>query len=152
MTSKRNQVWLPLIATLPESPIEIFFNHLRSHYLQQHPSLIVDECLHRAAIVRAYQISLEWGHCFQDDCVNRIVRRICPLPAEYSENGNGIESIIGGVRNPISALNFLLASPSHADHLLGRTPFFKEQTRVGIAFLDDASKPYHYYYVILISK
>lgn len=155
-SESRNSIFLPIISRPaeppPEPPERIAFAHLCSVKGQQHPSLIWDPCLELAAKIRVEQISIEWGHCFQGNCANRIVRAICPVPTDYPENGNSIESIIGGVKNPISALTALLGSNSHADHLLGRNEFFRSQNRVGIAFLDRVGSPYTFYYVFLISK
>lgn len=152
MTDNRGNVWLPIVATPPKDLAREFFNELASHPNQEHPSLIWDSCLVIAAHARAQQVAITFDHCFVGSCANRIIRIYCSLPAEYPENGNSVESLVGGVEDHSVALRALLRSEKHANHLLGRTPFFKEQNRVGIAFLHEPKGKYQYYYVILISK
>lgn len=152
MVGKRGNIWLPIIATPPLDLAQSFFDELASHPEQQHPSLILDSCLTAAAQLRASQVAIEFDHCFMGYCANKIVRTLCPLPQEYPDEGNSIESLVGGVENSSVALRALLRSEKHANHLLGRTPFFKEQNRVGISFLHEPQSKYQYYYVILISK
>lgn len=151
-----NKIFIPFVAVTPppvvKSKARIAFEELCIAEGQQRPSLVWDDCLALAAGIRADNISIEWGHCFRGNCANRIVRAVCPLPSDYPENGNSVESIIGGVDDPLKALKFLLASPSHADHLLGRTDFFRVQNRAGVAFLQREGSPYTFYYVFLISK
>lgn len=153
MTGNRNQIWLPIINTAPPvDPARQFFTELASHPEQRHPSLIWDSCLVIAALARAHQVAITFDHCFAGACANRTVRLYCPLPAEYPENGNSIESLVGGAKDALVALRALLSSEKHANHLLGRTPFFREQNRVGICFLHQPGSTYEFYYVILISK
>jgi len=122
------------------------------HPEQKRKSLVWDDCLAKAAEVRAEQVSDTFSHCFKGDCANRIVRRVCRLPTEYSENGNSIESLVAGTPDTKIAFEALLRSSSHADHLLGRNSFFIQQTRIGIAYLDKLGSTYRFYFVILISK
>lgn len=143
-------VYLPIVKGLALNLA--YFQMLKQHPEQQRKAMAWDDCLVTAAGVRATQAAKEWSHCFQGDCTNRVVRRYCSLPPEYPENGNSIESLVGGVENPESALNALLRSPRHADHLLGRTEFFRQQTRCGIAFHLAEDSQYRFYYVILISR
>lgn len=146
----RSSVWLPIIST--PSYEQVAFSALASANGQQHPVLLWDKCLAQAAAIRADQVSVEWGHKFQGKWVNGIVRTVCPLPQEYSDDVNSVESLIAGIRDPVKALNILLGSKSHADHLLGRNNFFREQSRVGISFLERVGSEYTFYYVFLISK
>lgn len=144
-------VWFPIIKDI-DNLADRFFLALKAHPDQQHPELHWNFCLAEAAMLRAYQVSHDFAHCYKGNCTNRIVRASCPLPRGYPENGNSIESLVGGEQDPVKALGFLLNSPKHADHLLGRTPFFKRQSRVGIAYVQSVSAKYQFYYVILISE
>lgn len=146
-----NNVFLPLVMGSGRQEHE-FFKLLKSNSQQRRSKLEWEGCLTEAARLRVLQASREFSHCFQGDCVNRIVRKMCYLPAEYSENGNSIESLVGGVEDPVKALGFLLDSPAHADHLLGRNSFFLEQSRAGVGFARVEESKYRFYYCVLISK
>lgn len=98
------------------------------------------------------QAGLEWGHCFQGNCVNRIVRRTCPIPLRYPENGNTIECLVGGAEDPVVAFNALRNSPSHMNSLFGLTDLFLAQTYVGIGFREVTGSSHRFYYSILISE
>lgn len=148
----RHRVWLPIIQTPPLPKDRVAFNHLCVVPGQQHPSLIWDECLARAAQVRADNVSVEWDHKFRGKWVNEIVRSICYIASEYGNKANSIESLVAGIEDPVKALEALLRSSHHADHLLGRNDFFRVQNRVGIAFLNRTGSQYTFYYVFLISK
>jgi len=156
MTS-RNSIYLPIAAgpppvPAPPAPEKVFLWELCVAPGQQRSYMVWDECLALAAELRCEQTSVKFDHCYLGDCVNRTVGRYCRLPAEYPENGNSIESLVAGVRDPIKALEFLLSSPAHADHLLGRNDFFRSQFRCGIGFMEIPGTEYTFYYVILISK
>lgn len=145
------KIWLPIVKGI-DNLADRFLQALKLHQDQERKILIWDHCLAEAAMYRAYQITKYFSHCYKGNCTNRIVRSYCPLPPEYPDNGNSIESLIGGVEDPVLALGFLLNSPKHADHLLGRNPFFRQQSRIGIAYVQDVTAKYQFYYVILISK
>lgn len=147
----RNSIYLPLAFT-PSNKAKEFLEYLASHPEQKRKSLIWDECLAKAAGIRAEQISNTFSHCFEGDCVNRIVGRVCRLPLEYAENGNSIESLVAGTPDTKIAFEALLRSSGHTDHLLGRNNFFVEQTRIGIAYLEKVGSAYRFYFAILISK
>lgn len=143
-------VWLPIIKVSRPNG-ETFYNLLKVHPEQQRPVMNWDACLASAALLRATQASKVFNHCFEGNCANRIVKIICPLPSHYPENGNSIESLIGGVEDPDKALFHLLQGKKHADHLLGRNDGFRAQSRVGIGFVQVIDSPYQYYYSVLIS-
>lgn len=149
---KRSKIWLPIIANSPPNPADLFLDALITHPKQERLILAQDICLKQMAQGRSLQIAEEFAHCFQGDCVNRLVRRVCILPKEYAENGNSIESIVGGAKYWYHALEALLRSTKHADHLLGRNDFFRQQKRIGVAYHYAPGTTYEHYYVILISK
>lgn len=147
----RSNIYLP-IAFTSNNKAEEFLEYIVNHPQQKRKLLAWDDCLAKAATVRSEQVSTIFSHCFKDDCVNRVVRRICKLPTEYPENGNSIESLVAGTPNTKIAFEALLRSSGHTDHLLGRNSFFAEQTRIGIAYLEKVDSTYRFYFVILISK
>lgn len=147
----RVNIYLP-IAFTPNNRVEKFLEYLTGHPDQKRKLMVWDDCLAKAASIRAEQVAITFSHCFQGDCANRIVRRGCTLPLQYAENGNSIESLVAGTGDPQISFNALLRSSGHTDHLLGRNSFFVEQTRVGIAYLEKIGSPYRFYFVILISK
>ena len=147
----RNSIYLPLVFT-PNNKAREFLEFVVGHPEQKRKLLVWDDCLAKAAAVRAEQTSDTFSHCFGGDCANRIVRRVCKLPLEYAENGNSIESLVAGTPDTKIAFEALLRSSGHTDHLLGRNSFFVEQTRIGIAYLEKVGSAYRFYFAILISK
>lgn len=146
----RSTIYLPIVHTNPTPPAQILFKALKIHVLQLHEAMIWDDCLAAAAVGRAVQVSYEWAHSYKGLWVNQFVRSRCTIPKTYPDSGNSVESLVGGVQDPIAALGFLLNSPKHADHLLGNG-WFNSQSRIGIAYLQRVGSPYQYYYCILIS-
>jgi len=65
------------------------------------------------------------------------------LPDYYdkSDAGNNVESIRLGPPNAADAMAALIASPAHADHVLGRG-FFGGQTHIGVAVVPDWNVPF----------
>lgn len=76
----------------------------------------------------------------------------CTLPAQYTVNGNNIESLILGTPNGDAAFEALAASPKHSTHLFGLTSFFSEQDKFGIAVWQDKSNEYEWSLIVLISQ
>lgn len=121
---------------------------------RQERSKLLWNC-HLAEAAKARVISLAtlryWAHCDPSNkCVNTYAREAgCKLPSYYGK-GNNIESLVAGTFDPLIAFTALANSPAHADHLFGRTAFFREQMHYGIAFLAAEGSVYHYYWCILI--
>jgi uncharacterized protein YkwD len=112
------------------------------------------------ALVRAAQHRAEsmtalgyFGHCDPNGvCANAVARaQGCRLPAHYSLFGNNIESLIGGTGDPATAWQLLSASPSHAQHLLGLSDFFREQQDIGVAFVEVEGSRYTFYWVVMVA-
>jgi len=59
-----------------------------------------------------------------------------PLPAEWPDDRNFIESIYVGGGTPFEAVGAFLASPSHSVHLLGGAGFARS-TDIGVAHLEN---------------
>lgn len=121
---------------------------------QERPSLRCHPALVRAAQVRAESMA-KWGyfnHCDPNGvCPNPVARaQGCRLPADYSLNGNNIESILAGTADPDLTWRLLSASPKHAPHLLGQGDFFGVQRDIGVAFVDAPGSKYSFYWVVLI--
>lgn len=122
---------------------------------QEHPLLRCNEALTRAAVNRARSLAAEnyFAHCdLTGKCANQYAREAgCVLPDYYAANGNNIESLVAGPADWSIAYFFLSNSPSHADHLFGRNPFFREQLDYGIASIHQPGSLYGHYYVYLIA-
>lgn len=147
----RSTIFLPLVHNKLSNQ-QAFFNALLDHPSQEHPKLVWDACLYKAANIRALQISYELAHSYKGKYVNQIVRELCAIPKSYPNNKNFLESLVGGVENYLLALHHLEISPSHSSHLFGKGEFYKQQTRIGVAYLQRIGSQYQFYYVILISQ
>lgn len=114
-----------------------------------HPALV------EAAQRRAESMATQdyFGHCdLTGVCANRVaIESGCRLPTYYPANGNNIESIGAGTGNTALMWALLSASPSHAIHLLGLHPFYREQLDLGVAFVEVPGSRYRYYWVALVA-
>ncbi len=68
---------------------------------------------------------------------NGRVRAYYPLPLAYEDHLNYVESVAVDHRGAGAALDMLLASPSHHDHIVG-AGWFGTQTRYGLSFVAPA--------------
>lgn len=75
------------------------------------------------------------------------------LPDNYGSliTDNNVETIAAGYANMTEAWKGLLTSAHHADHLLGRVDFYREQTYYGIGYVNVPGSQYQHYLVIIIS-
>jgi uncharacterized protein YkwD len=72
------------------------------------------------------------------------------LPAWYSQDGNGIESLAwAGSGSVAQVWETWLDSPKHAAHILGLLAFFANQTNVGAAHYHDETSAMKHYWAIL---
>lgn len=95
-----------------------------------------------------------FGHCDPDGvCANDVVRASgCALPAHYPARANSVESLIAGTDNVPFAWQILSSSPAHAAHLLGTLDFFRQQDRIGVAFVEAVGSRYRFYVVVLVAR
>ena len=130
---------------------ERFNELLTTDSRQQHPTLRCNPALVRAAQTRADGMvsSGHFAHCdLQGVCANSYARAAgCRLPAHYG-TVNNIESIAAGSFSADAIFTALARSQSHADHLFGRTDFFRSQADVGIAV--GVGGKYGWWWVIMI--
>jgi len=125
---------------------------------QEHPSLMRNEILMRAAQVKASDMANRnyFSHTNPDGYgPNWLVTQMgYVLPAGYStaDDGNDIESISAGDVDAADIWAVFMASEPHRDHLLGRTEFFAEQDEYGVGYAFNSSSTYDHYWVILIAK
>lgn len=54
------------------------------------------------------------------------------LPSFYAEKGNQVESLYIGHDEPEEAVKGWLESPSHHDHIAGRTDFYRGHSAIGV--------------------
>ncbi len=75
------------------------------------------------------------------------------LPDYYgSALSNQVEAIAGGYATVEKVWRSFKKSRDHADHLLGRLPFYREQDEMGVAFVSDTSAPHVEYWVVYLTK
>lgn len=131
-----------------------FYRLLVADSRQQHPRLQCDVRLVAAAKLRAAaQPPTGLSHCDSlGICANVYARAAgCQLPSYYAINGNNIESLTGGMKDPAVAVASLARSPSHAAHLFGENDFFRAQDRIGIAMVEIPGWRWQYSWAILIA-
>lgn len=129
-----------------------FYEALQNAPGQQHGSLIWHDGLAEAARRHAAQLAIDgnWSHCdLSGKCANEYATE---TGCDHGHGkGNSVESLVAGTNDPAVALRALLGSASHADHLLGRNAFFREQQHIGIALVDAPGSRYRYYWSIMIA-
>ncbi len=152
-------VYLPIIgavnagdATCFSNPMAAqFYQILRDDTRQQRPAMHCNQQLTQAAEMRVARIAGQavpthcdsLGRCPNDYAITAG----CALV--YAAGRNDIESLVGGVGLPHEAVAALLRSERHADHLLGRKPFYAAQDEIGVAYLEAPGSTFRYYYVFL---
>jgi len=131
------------------------FQLIANHPDQQRRGLRWDAELQRVARLRCEDMRLRRyiNHVNPDgDGPNTILRRNgVSVPAWYdtARDANNVESLRLGPDDPADAFAALLASPHHAEHILGRG-FFVGQTRMGIgAGVDWDDPPRQWIFCIL---
>jgi hypothetical protein len=142
-------------ACWPSAAEAEFYRLLVGDSRQQRPRLECDARLVAAARLRAAaQPPGGLSHCDSlGICANVYARAAgCRLPAHYTVNGNNIESLTGGMKDPAVAFASLAWSPSHAAHLFGQNIFFREQDRIGIALVEIPGWRWQYSWAILIAR
>lgn len=133
----------------------LFAQLLINHPMQQRKALTCYSGLVRAAGERALSMGAlnYFAHCDPaGTCPNTVARANgCILPNDYG-NGNNIESIAAGSPNADAILGALLRSPKHADHLLGRSDFYRRQEWIGVAMVRSPGSRHQFYWSILIAQ
>lgn len=136
-------IYLPLILVSDcgqSEPAYYLQRAIASHVEQQRPLLVCDDRLVAAAQKRASTVAHAGAlaHCDQAGICANVYARVegCMLPSTYGD-GNEVESLGSGTKDWRVMLKALLGSPSHRDHLLGVGDFFRAQTRIGVALVDD---------------
>ncbi len=75
------------------------------------------------------------------------------LPSYYGiGNANQVEAIAGGQRSSDEVWRAFKGSKMHADHLLGRLPFYAEQSKIGVAKVSAPDSPHGVYWAVYIAK
>lgn len=164
-----SHVWLPLLiwestpppptrtpgpSCFPGAAEQEFYRLLVGDGRQQRPRLQCDPRLVAAAKLRAAaQPPAGLSHCDSFGiCANVYARAAgCRLPGTYGMNGNNIESLTGGTASPAAAFESLARSPSHATHLFGQIPFFREQDHIGIALVEIPGWRWRWAWAIIIA-
>lgn len=151
----------PLLGCFGDAQVVAFYRLLDGDSRQARPTLTCSPALVAAAKERAKTLSREGAlsHCDQQgECANQVARRYgCILPASYAPNGNNIESLTAGTANAQVAFDSLANSYAHFVHLFARnhdgsvSPFFVQQTHVGIALEIAPTSYWGFYWVILIA-
>ena len=76
------------------------------------------------------------------------------LPGFYDSSlaGNNVESIAAGDATAAGTFKQWLNSAGHRSHVLGETPFYRDQVDYGVGFAQSPTSPFRYYWVFLSAK
>ncbi|HNT78540.1 MAG TPA: hypothetical protein PKH77_26315 [Anaerolineae bacterium] len=145
---------LPFIAadldgpSAQSSPRDEFVRLWLTHPLQQRRNCVEDTRLTAAALwmCRDMAARAEAGTLHIDTIhidslgrnANERVRTYYPLPLAYEDHLNYVESVAVDHRGAEAALQMLLDSPGHHDHIIGESDFHRAQTAWGLAFVAPA--------------
>ena len=80
---------------------------------------------------------------------NQIARQYVLLPEYYGVFANNCESLVQGSKDVNLMFESLANSPSHSKHLFGLTPFFAEQTDIGVGYGEGHN---NYWFAVYISR
>ncbi len=123
---------------------------IRNDPQQQRAQVILDPRLCHAA--RKHAIDTQARRFFSHtnpDGVNANGRAIAegyPLPAHFPANQNYIESMAGSVvGTPADALSLWRSSPAHANHVFGKTDFYRSEVVIGVGHAPPNRWQYHTY-------
>lgn len=156
-----HRVYLPIAGSgIPEIKCfgekeQKFFDLMVADSRQQREGLRCNPFLNKAAIIRAQSLADGgyWAHCdpVKRECPNKIARLAgCKLPSNYEDDKNYIEELSAGSPDVQVSFDSLANSPSHKVHLFGEGDFFRQQSDVGIALLEQVGSRFIYYWVVLI--
>jgi hypothetical protein len=159
----RSIIYFPFIGTAPTPTVTgltptaaAFLRLLLDDERQEHPSLTVCASLILSATRRAEGLATvdPWSHCDSANiCANAYaIAAGRALPDWYAPNGNQVESLCGGTSSAQAVFDTLSASPRHAAHLFGLNDFFRAQTHIGIACVENIESPYRWYWTIHIAQ
>lgn len=149
--------WLGAVIYFPIAfsgggPTQEFLALLQAHPQQERSGMTWHPALAEAARRHAAQLAQDgnWSHCdLSGKCANQYA---VEAGCKHGYGGkNNVESLVAGTDNAEKALNALLNSKSHADHLLGRNAFFREQKHVGVALVSVPGSRWTHYWVIMIA-
>jgi uncharacterized protein YkwD len=150
-------VWLGIALYLPIAfgggdAGQRFHTLLRDAPGQQRSAMTWHPALAEAARRHAAQLAQDgnWSHCdLSGKCANQYARE---AGCNHGYGGaNSVESLVAGTDDPAVALRALLGSEKHADHLLGRNAFFREQRHVGVALVSVPGSRFTHYWSIMIA-
>lgn len=149
------------LATLPvkgiaPNPVEIQIANLAiNHPSQARPTMVHDPILNLVARAKALDLAKRayFSHVDPDGYgPNKAVQLAgYGLPGWYgtSLDANYIESISAGYASAQAAFDGWIASAGHRRHLLAEIPFYAEQTRYGVGYVELPGSPYVRYYVFI---
>jgi hypothetical protein len=113
------------------------FRLIRGHAQQQRTQVVLDPRLCNAARKQAVDTQARRFFAHQNpDGVNsnqRVLNEGYPLPAHYTATQNYVESMAGSVVDtPADAVALWAGSAAHANHVFGKTSFYREQVVLGV--------------------
>lgn len=144
VSGPQTRSFLPLAITVGDCGMGPVASQLAKLFLedtgQERRNIVCDPLLVQAAQYRASDMNARhyFSHIDPDGHNANYWARFfnCHLPGNYQPNGNQIESISLNYPTAQLAWEGWLKSPGHRAHVLGTIPFFREQTRYGIGYLN----------------
>ncbi len=122
-------------------------NQLRAQ-LKCHPILAVTS----AEKAKQMAIDQRIQHHLNHQSPNQLLKTFgYELPKKYPNFGNQVESIAGGYKNQLKALQAFLNSDGHRTHLLGIHEFYTHQIHIGVGYYYDPQSPNEHHWVVHIA-
>lgn len=119
---------------------------------QQRVNLICDQRLVLAAIKKVNEL-VETEHFYHGRANGRLRDEGFKLPEYYGIGmANQVEAIAGGQSSAQQVWKEFKLSEGHADHLLGRSDFYLEQNKIGIAHVYKQDSEHRHYWVVYVAK
>lgn len=153
-------VWLPIIATAPVDPTEVFLSRMKNDRRQQRRRLVPCPSLLAAAKRRAYGLAHgdPWEHVDARGVTpNEYARQEnCVLPRSYALRGNNVELLVAGSKDGNVVFDALANSEKHSVALFAVerngviSPFFAAQWGVGIAMSEGGELGW--YWCVMIAE
>lgn len=146
----RYAVYLPIVHSGASYAPTALVALLQAHPQQQRSAMTWHPALAEAARRHAAQLAADgnWSHCdLSGKCANDYATE-AGCNHGYGD-GNNVESLVAGTDDPAVALRALLGSEKHADHLLGRSAFFREQRHVGVALVSVPGSRFTHYWSVM---
>jgi hypothetical protein len=104
------------------------------HKSQKRPTLECNELLANIADKRAKSLLSDSSQAKEISANQFVIKNGFRFASYYPVTGNQVEAVTKTVTQPDKALDYLIQSNKHHDHVLGSGDFFARQNQIGVGF------------------